>query len=293
MKERMEQLERKLSETKNELDTLRTRGEQLRDTVVAKVKQLKALPEEPEKLSDDLKQRAQLFHTNEEAKQLEALRDVEKMKSRDEALLACGMAAKDSAHAAVRRRALAAAVSLGDDGFAAMALAYESLGGADRVYLAKELGKRKSPDLVLFFIHMAKDADAELLKTLLDIDQEPQQRLLFLTAIAESQMNDAFYEQLVAIGTKLPGDAGLAILFALASKGPEKHAAAAVTAAVSRKEDAWPVIAAGFKNARVPVREAVVRGAKKLGGELGDFVVKTALAESDADLRAAAETAAK
>lgn len=293
VKERMEQLDRKLSDVKDAVGALKSRGEELKGTVGEKVKQVKALAENPATISEDLKKRVALFESGEEPKQLEALQGIEKLASRDEALLACGQAAKDSTHAAVRQRALAAAVSFGNDGYAAIAMAYEGLGVKDRVYLAKELGKRNSPDNVLFFALMTKEADEELRKTLFDLELPPSQRILFLSAIAESQMNDAFYDHLVSVGSRMEGEPGLLLLYAMAKSGPDKQAAAAVDAAAKRKEEAWPVIAAAYKNAHKATRGAVVRAAKQLGGEAGDFVVKSALADSDVDLRAAAEEAAK
>lgn len=293
VKEHMEQLDRKLSDLKSAVEGLKKRGEELKESISAKTMQVQALIEAPTKLSDDLKKRVDLFRSGEEQKQLEALKDIEKLASRDEVVLACGRVAKDSPHEAVRRRALTAAVSLGEDGYPAIAMAYEGLGGKDRVFLAQELAKRNSPDNAVFFAFMTKDANDELRKTLLNTELPPNQRILFLSAIAETQMNDAFYDHLVAVGSRMEGEPGLLLLYAMAKKGPEKQAAAAVEAAAKRKADAWPVIAAAYHNTSKTTRAAVVRAAKQLGGEPGDFVVKTALAETDPDLKAAAEAAVK
>ena len=297
VKERMEQLDRKLSDLTSEVEGLKRRGEALKESIGAKTKQVQALVEEPTKLSNDLKKRVDLFQSGEEQKQLEALKDIEKLASRDEVVLVCGRVAKDSPHESVRRRALTAAVSLGEDGYVAIAMAYAGLSGKDREFLAQELAKRNSPDNVVFFAFMTKDANKELLQTLLNAELPSSQRILFLSAIAETQMNDAFYDHLVAVGSRMEGEPGLLLLYAMAKKGPEKQAAAAVEAAVKagpkRKDDAWPVIAAAYQNASKTTRAAVVRAAKQLGGEPGDFVVKTALAETDSDLKAAAEAAVK
>lgn len=293
VKERMEQLDRKLSDLTSAVEGLKQRGEELKQSIGVKTKQVQALVEAPTKLSDDLKKRVDLFQSGEEQKQLEALKEIEKLTSRDEVVLACGRMAKDSRHESVRRRALTAAVSLGEDGYPAIAMAYEGLGGKDRVFLAQELAKRNSSDNAVFFAFMTKDANEELLNTLLNAELPPSQRILFLSAIAEAQMNDAFYDHLVAVGSRMEGEPGLLLLYAMAKKGPEKQAAAAVEAAAKRQADAWPVIAAAYRNASKRTRAAVVRTARQLGGEPGDFVVKTALAETDADLKAAAEEAVK
>lgn len=83
------------------------------------------------------------------------------------------------------------------------------------------------------------------------------------------------------------------ILYAIAKTSSPKNAIAAVKQAVKRKAEAWPVIAAAYKKEDRDCRMAVVRAAKELGGEGGDFLVKTALADPNADLRAAAEDAVK
>ncbi|MFM9067287.1 MAG: hypothetical protein ACKOUR_08170, partial [Planctomycetota bacterium] len=218
VKERMEQLDRQLSEVKSAVAGVKKRGEELKESITAKTKQVQMLVEDPTKLSDELKKRVELFQSGEEQKQLEALKESEKLASRDEVVLVCGRVAKDSPHESVRRRALMAAVSLGEDGYTAIALAYEGLGGKDRIFLAQELAKRNSPDNVVFFAFMTKDANEELLKTLLNVELPPSQLILFLSGIAEAQMNDDFYDHVVAVGSRMEGDPGLLLLYAMAKK---------------------------------------------------------------------------
>lgn len=294
VKERMKELDGRLEEVKTAVAKLKERGEQIKQNVEAKARELKDLADNAASFSEELKRRVTLLETQDEAKQLEALKDIDKLDSKDETVLALGHVAKSSTHEPVRRKALTLTASLGEAGFPAVAIAYESLSQGDRAHLAVALNKSiKSDDKLVLFALMFKTADEELAKTLFNLEMEPNQKLTFLGAVAEAQDSENTIDRILETGDKTPGDAGLVMLYAVAKSGSGKQVAAAVEAALKRKEAGFPVLAAAFKKEGKEPRTAVVKAAKKLGGEAGEFIVKTALADKNDELRAAAEAAAK
>lgn len=295
VKDRMSELDGQLEKIKTELTELKTRGETVKANIESKVSDLKKLAEDPENLSADLKEKAKSFMGGDEKTQLEMVKSLDKLASEDEQVLALGRAIKDSPHESVRQQGLTMVVAKGEAGYPAIAICFESLAGKDRAFLAKELHKKStSNDKILLFGLMAKNADEELLGTLLDLDLPANQRLMFLGSLADANKdNEKFAAKVLEIADKGAGDDGLVLLYAIAKTSSAKNAASAVQLALKRKQDAWPVIAAAYKKEDKDCRTAVVKAAKELGGEPGDFIVKHALEDGNAELKAAAEEAVK
>ncbi len=294
VKDRIAVLDGRLGEIKDSLADLKKRGEELKSSIETKVADLNKLAEDPTQLSDDLKEKAKIFLGNDEKAQLEIVKDLGKLASQDEQLLALGRIAKDSPHEAVRRLALQQVLAKGEAGYPAIALSFESLNNKDRGFLALELNKLANNDKLILFLAMAKNADDELLGTLIGLDLTFQQRMMLLATLADSHKDDEkFAERVLDLGDKTAGDDGLLILYAAAKSASGKNAATAVKHATKRKADAWPVIAVAYKKEDKDCRAAVVRAAKELGGEGADFLIKHAFEDSNAELRAAAEEAVK
>lgn len=295
VKDRMTELDGKLEKIKDDLADLKSRGETVRSNIETKVGELNKLAEDAANLSAELKDKAKTFMGGDEKAQLEMVKSLDKLASEDEQVLALGRAIKDSPHESVRQQGLMMVAAKGEAGYPAVAICFESLPVKDRAFFAKELHKKStSNDKVLLFGLMAKNADEELLNTLLDIDLAANQRLMFLSAVADANKdNDKFAVKVLDIADKSAGDDGLVLLYAIAKTSSAKNAASAVKLAVKRKQDAWPVIAAAFKKEDKDCRTAVVKAAKELGGEAGDFLVKHALEDGNAELKAAAEEAVK
>ncbi|MBI3461877.1 MAG: hypothetical protein HY000_02295 [Planctomycetes bacterium] len=129
-----------------------TTGQQVQE----KVEKIKALRENLDQLTDDAKRRAELLKSGEEAKQLESLKGAEGLG--DEAILLAGTAAKGSKHTKVRRKAIDLAVSLGSEGYAALAFSFESLAAEDRTYAVEQLAKGGAANLVIL-VAAAREAD--------------------------------------------------------------------------------------------------------------------------------------
>lgn len=294
VKDRMSELDGKLANVKEALAELKTRGAELKATLETKVAELTKLAEDPNQLSAELREKAKTFMGGDEKTQLAVVKDIANLTSQDEQVLALGRVVKDSPHEAVRRLALQAILAKKDAGYPAIAISFESLNSEDRAFLALELNKVTNNDKLILFLAMAKNADEALLPTLLSLDLPITQRLMLIGALAESRKDDEkFAAQILELGDKTAGDDGLLLLYAIAKSASAKDAAGAVKLAVKRKVDAWPVIAAAYKKEDKDCRATVVRAAKELGGEGGDFLVKTALEDSNAELRAAAEEAVK
>lgn len=294
VKDRMSELDGKLANVKEALAELKTRGTELKGAIEPKVEELTKLAEDPNQLSNELREKAKTFMGGDEKTQLAVVKDIGNLTSQDEQILALGRVVKDSPHEAVRRLALQAILAKKDAGYPAIAMSFESLNSEDRAFLALELNKAASTDKLILFLAMAKNADEALLPTLLSLDLPITQRLMLIGAMAESRKDDAkFAAQILELGDKTAGDDGLLLLYAIAKSAAAKDVAGAVKLAIKRKAEAWPVIAAAYKKEDRECRTAVVRAAKELGGEGGDFLVKTALEDSNAELRAAAEEAVK
>ncbi len=294
VKDRMTEFDGKLAKVKEAVEELKTRGAELKAAVEPKIEALTKLAEDPNTLSNELREKAKTFMVGDEKTQLEVVKDIANLTSQDEQVLALGRVVKDSPHEAVRRLALQSILAKKDAGYPAIALSFESLSAKDRAFLALELNKLASDDKLILLMAMAKNADDELATTLLGLDLPITQRLMLAGSLAESRQEDEkFAGQILDLGDKTAGDDGLLVLYAIAKTSSARNATAAVKHAVKRKAEAWPVIAAAYKKEDKDCRSAVVRAAKELGGEGSDFLIKHALEDSNAELRAAAEDAVK
>lgn len=289
--EQMKNLDSQLESLKGDIEKLKERGQSLKSEIEGRVAALKELREDPSKLSDELKALAAKFHSDKESDQLSVIDSISKLGS-EEQLLTLGLISKETKHESVRRKALAAICEMGDLGIPAIALGYEGLNTKDRCFLAEELNKKPSYDRLIVFAGMAKDADEDLLKTLLGLKMDTKSKLTFLAVIADAKKDDeTFAQTILDFGDKTEGDDGVLVLYAIAKSAEDKNVAKAVDLAVKRKEAGYPVIAIAFKKAGKESRFAVVKAAKQIGGEAGKFVIEKALADEDPELRAAAEKA--
>ena len=294
VKDRIAALDGRLVEIKDSLADLKKRGEELKGSIETKIADLNKLVEDPANLSAELKERAKAFMDGDEKAQLEIVKDLGKLTSQDEQILALGRVAKDSPHESVRRLALQQVLAKGEAAYPAVAMSFEALNNKDRGFLALELNKLQNNDKLILFLAMAKNADDELLGTLLGLELTFQQRMMLLAALAESHKDDEkFAERVLVLGDKTAGDDGLLILYATAKTSSAQNVVAAVKHATKRKAEAWPVLAVAYKKEDKACRVAVIRAAKELGGEGADFLIKHALEDSNAELRAAAEEAVK
>jgi beta-lactamase regulating signal transducer with metallopeptidase domain len=295
VKDRMAEFDSQLEQVKDGLNDLHLRAETIKPIAETKVGQLNQLAEDPDSLSAELREKAERFLAGNEKTQLELIKTIDKLANKDEQILALGRAIKESPHESVRQQGLSMVIAKGEEGYPAIAISFESLSTKDRAYLAKELHRKTtSNDKILLYSLMAKNANDELLGTLLDLDLPIKQRLLFLASIAEDKKdNDQFAAKVLEIADNEAGDDGLLLLYAVAKAASPKNAASAVKLALKRKQDAWPVIAAAYKKEDSDCRAAVVKAAKELGGESADFLIKHALEDQNAELKAAAEAALK
>ena len=290
VKKQVAEFERSIESLKTLAVSLQSHGDKMKATVEAKIKEVNALRESPDQLSEEGQRRKQMFMSGQEAEQLEALKDVGKHQPRNEALLFCGFAAKQSPFAEVRKAALKAAASMGKEGFPAIAIAYESLNSADRVFLIEQTREMDAADRAAIFALMAKEADKELLQRLVVEPFADDRRLVLIGAIAK-EGNDAIIDKVIDQASTTEGEQSLLILYAVAKSKNPKHVLAAIKAASKHGDAAFPVLAAAGKCEDKPVRAELVRVAKALGGEVGEFMIQQALQETDPGLKQAAEEA--
>jgi len=90
---------------------------------------------------------------------------------------------------------------------------------------------------------------------------------------------------------RFPGDDGLLLLFAAAKSGETRHRLAALKAAEARGSEGLVVVAAAYDCTAPEVRTEVVRAARQIGGDVGQYIIDQALAEPDPALLQAAQAA--
>jgi beta-lactamase regulating signal transducer with metallopeptidase domain len=283
-KERMEQLDAKILSLGVIEESMKKHAEELKETVDAKSESLEKLRNAPEKHSEAAVQRSKLFLSGGEAEQLKAIADI------DEAVLLCGHIADQSTHAAVRQAALKAACSFGKEGYPAIAIAYEGLSTADKIFLVEQMRQFEPEDRVVLMALMAKDANKELLSKLIAEPLADDRRLVLLGKLVEAVGDDAITE-ILKTAESTAGEQGLLLLYSAAKAEKPEYVLQAVKSARKRGPIAYPVIAAAGKSNDPTVRAEVVRAAKTWGGEVGDFIIEKAQQEPDEALRKAAEQA--
>ena len=288
VKKQVEELERRIKQLEESADFVRADVKSLGETIDSKIAELKRLGEDMTKLTDDARRRVELFQTGVEEKQLDALKGVASLG--DEAVLLCAHAAKKSGNESVRKKALETIASLGSQGYPAIGICFEDLTEKERLYFVDQLAKDKNEDHFLAFVAIGQQADGELLKALLEIGIKSEKPTVFIACVAK-EANEEFLSELLSYTDSLNEDDSLLLLYAAAKGGGSKGKVKAVKLAAARQDGGFPVIAAAFKSSNAEARAEVVRQAKNIGGEVGDFVIEKALNDEDEFLRAVAREA--
>jgi len=291
-----ESAQAKISELDQTLETLAGKVKELKDKastlkgqVDARIAQAKEAYDSG-RLSAETKRQLDVLQGGDESQQLALIAEA---KSRgDEGLVLLGAAAGHSSYQAVRRKALQAAFELGVDAAPVFVYAFDTLPDADRIFLAEQLAKYLTPECVIGLGGMVERAGPEVQDAVIGLAAASPQRVLLFAVIGQSVKKEpATVAKLVAKALAFPGDDGLVALYALAKQGDAPQKIAAVKAAVQRKQEALPVLAAAYKCQEPEVRTAVVRAAKAIGGELAEMGIQMALQDPNAGLRQAAEKA--
>ncbi len=289
VREKARQYEQQIKDVKDSTPGLKLKMETFQAQIKQKTEELKALGKDFDSLTAEAKRRAELAKSGEEEKQLEALKGAEGLGN--EGLLLLAFTAKDSPHEKVRRMAIDLAVELGENGFPAIAHAYESLPGKDRVYLVEQLGKRKTDNL-LPLLAIGREADPELRKALAKVAVRMDEGLVIVGLLAKDA-DDQFVAEMIDMAAEVKGENTTLLLFAAAKSGNPSHAVAALKAAADRGQEGLVVLAAAYETKDAKVRGELVRAAKKIGGDVAQFVIDHALKDEDQELRQAAEEALK
>jgi len=292
--EKIAQFDQRIDELSDSADGLGEKADALEEEVEAKIKSLEALADEFWNLSGETQRRAALFETGLEASQLEAIKGADKLG--DEGILLLALAAEESPHQAVRRKALEEAVGLGKKGYPALVHSYESLPEDDRVFLVRALGKNATTeDLIGLLLIVQDDQSEKVRKAAFEAGVASPQGLLFVAALAD-EADHAGDEQVVELietaAKKIKGEDGLLVLYA-AAHGKPAHQIAAIKAAVAHKQEGLVVLVPAFDSTDPEVRAQLVCAAKQIGGNLAQFVIDEALGDSNAELREAAEKGLK
>ena len=282
------ELQQQLEQLKASVDGLAPEFEAFKTEMGAQTEKLKQLAQSPDQLSEDIKRRAEQARLGDASSQLDALRGAEKLG--DEGALLIAAVGKDTEHEVVRREALDMAFRLGPDGFKIVAYAYDKLTPADRAYLVDGLVKQTAVDPTMPLIAIARDADPEVLKKIIAATPDTPQGILLFAAIAK-KADPGLTDELVNAVVRFPGDDGLLLLFAAAKSGETRHRLAALKAAEARGSEGLVVVAAAYDCTAPEVRTEVVRAARQIGGDVGQYIIDQALAEPDPALLQAAQAA--
>src|SRR5262245_21739007 len=98
VKDKMAHHDSQLEKVKEGLEALKERGAKIKESIEPKVHELNKLAEDPSQLSDELKEKAKTFMGGDEKTQLDVVKDLGKLASQDEQVLALGRVVKDSPH---------------------------------------------------------------------------------------------------------------------------------------------------------------------------------------------------
>ena len=286
---KIEELDQTLEKLAGQVKELQSQAATIKERVDARIAQAKDA-HEAGGFSDEMNRQLDVLQAGDETRQLEV---VAQAKSRgDEGLVLLGVAAGKSSHQAVRRRALEAALEVGVDAAPVFAYAFETLPDADRIFLAELLAKHMTPECIIGLGAMVERAGPAVQDAVIRLAAASPQRVLLFAVIGKGAKDDpAVVAKLVDKAVQFPGADGLVALYALAKQGDANQKIAAVKAAVQRKQEGLPVLAAAYKSHEPAVRTAVVRAAKAIGGELAEQGIQMALQDSDSALRQAAEKA--
>jgi len=294
IKEQASKLEMRAKELMEAAAVPKKQVEELGEKVDQKLKDLKALASNKDQLKADTLRRLEQLQSDDEAKQLAALKDADQLG--DEGLILAAFAAKESKHTKVRRKALDQAVALRQDGLPVIAFSFESLPVEDRVYVVEQVAKDAVNNATLLFA-AAKSDDVEVRKVLVKAagTLTGQQGLLLLSAAARDA--DAKLADVVAeTSAKFNSDDELLILYTGAKSNEPAIQIAVLKATAARtvqKETGLVAVMAAYKSTDPKVRAQLVRTAKKIGGSDAQLAIDAALRDPDEKLREAAEKALK
>jgi beta-lactamase regulating signal transducer with metallopeptidase domain len=290
----LETVKADLQRMRSRLDDLKSAAEQadsnaktLEANVKDKLDVLKALAEDPTRISADGLKRAELLRSDDETKQLEALAGAEKLG--DEGLLLCAHAAKEIDRESVRQKAITIACSLGNDGLPVIAKAYESLPAKERLLVVTELAKQKERVDSIIFTRLAKDGEEENRVEALKVILSRSDPLIYL--VLTIAKNEEIGRTAFPLALNLKGDDLELFLFAFASKGPEELLPQIVKKAGELKEKGYPAVAAAYQRKTADSRAEIVRLYRKSTVPIEQYVVDEALRDGDETLRLAAEAA--
>jgi hypothetical protein len=294
IKEQASRLEMRAKELMEAESVPKKQVEELGEKVDQKLKDLKALASNKDQLKGDTRQRLEQLQSDDEAKQLEALKGADELG--DEGLILAAFAAKESKHTKVRRKALDQAVALRQDGLPVIAFSFDSLPVEDRVYVVEQVAKDAVNNATLLFA-AAKSDDVEVRKVLIKAagTLTGQQGLLLLAAAAkdaDAKLAETFAE----VSSKFNSDDELFILYMGAKSNEPAFQIASLKAAGARtvqKESGLVAVMAAYKSTDPKVRAQLVRVAKKIGGSDAQLAIDAALRDPDDKLREAAEKALK
>ncbi len=288
-KQKIEQLDQQIESLVSRARDIKAKAEAVKNVVENRIAKLTELYESG-KFSDAAKKQLDALASGDEAKEIEAVAAAKDLG--DEGLIVLALAAGKSGHEKVRRKALEAAVGLGAAGYPVLARVYEVLGTADRVFLVNKLGQDPKPEVMYILGRMAKQSEPDVRDAVVKLALASKERLLFLAMVGHEMEGEAVLK-LIAEAGKIEGNDGLLLLYVVAKRGEPNERIAAMKAAVPRKQEAIPVLAAAYKCEDPEVRAEFVRSVKAVGGPLADWAIETALSDPNETLRQAAEKALK
>jgi beta-lactamase regulating signal transducer with metallopeptidase domain len=210
----------------------------------------------------------------------------------DEGAVLLALAAGSSRPTAVRRKALADALRLGDAGRPVLVRVFPELSDADRVFLVEQLAVDMTDERVTALAHIAVVAASEVQDAVIaQAMKSKRRRLLFAAMFAGVSAAPELAQKMIAKAAQLEDEDGVLLLYAVARYGQTPQCIAALKAAAGKKQEGTPVLAAALHSQEPAVRQELVRTAKAIGGEVADYVVQMALNDPDEALRAAAQKA--
>jgi uncharacterized protein YoxC len=290
-KAKIDELDQAVEKLTAQAKEIKQNAKTLKEQVDAKIAKAKELYQAGN-FSDAMRQQMTALDSGDEAKQLAAIGEAKSLG--DEGLILLALAAGQSSHEAVRRKALQSALDLGVDGAPVFAYAFETLPDADRIFLAELLAKDPTPECFVGLAAIVEHSAPPVQEAVIGLVAKCKDRVILFAVIGQAVKNDsAAVAKLIATAAKLEGDDGLVLLYAVAKRGDANQRIAAVQAAAKRGQEALPVLAGAFKSNDPEVRTAVVRAAKAVGGDLAEQGIQEALQDPDAALREAAEKALK
>lgn len=288
--EKIREMEASLADLVAQVEDLETRAEVLEDTVDRKIKQVKAMAERIDSLSPETRRRADLLRNGQQAGQQEAVAGADTLG--DEGVLLLSAAAGMSPHQAVRRRALQIALRMGEAGYPVFVHAFEELPDEDRLFLIERLAGLSGTDGLIALAKIAAEGKGEVHEAAVKAGTRGDHRVLFAATLVAFSAGEHAPEMIKLAGT-FEGQDGLLLLYSAARYGEPEHITAALAEAGKRKPMGLVVVAPAFQCEQPKVRAAIVRCAKKIGGEYAKLVIEQVLAESNDNLREAAEQALK